>query len=361
MVIGKVVLLAKTIGVKRNLCSFTEDVFRFINKKGEPRVFKIFKDEFQRPVKKVLQNETTGAVKERVYYYKTYTFDNGKTVPYKFIRTSNTDGSTSREIIARVQNGNKFDVTKTKLTSSPLENGNILEKCFVARFSNGKKATGVFTDIERTPNDEILSKKTFVQKENGKRNKVVSDLFYCTAAYDDIDFKSKIIKMLKSEMGLKDYGINVKGAHRGYTPGGCNNFARYIHSTKTVSLNVDVPKVNTRKGFVSEASHELLHAWQKREVELLEQGLLKGARKEAAQVYKNEFSNYIRGSATDKTKHLAYEVQVVETKAREFQKFVEEYYNRNMRNIYNKYVQGIIPPQIGITVPLPDGVLKKIP
>lgn len=183
-------------------------------------------------------------------------------------------------------------------------------------------------------------------------------MFYNTATYDDITFKSEIIKALKSEMGLKDYGITVKPAHRGYTPGGVNNSAKYQPSSKTVSLNVDVPVVNQRRQFASEIAHELTHAWQFREMELLEQGLLSGARKEAAQIYKNEFSNYIKSSKTDKAQHAAYKAQVVETKAREFQKFVEQYYKQNLKNIYNRHVQGIIPPQIGITAPLPVGALK---
>ena len=82
---------------------------------------------------------------------------------------------------------------------------------------------------------------------------------------------------------------------------------------------------------------------------------------EEHKIYKNEFLNYIHGPATDKAQTAAYRAQVIETKAREFQKFVEQYYNQNMKNIYNKYVQGIIPPQIGITDPLPVGVLKNIP
>lgn len=362
----KAVLLSKTIGQKRGASFFTEDVYRFINKKGEQSVFTVFRDERNIPVKKVLKNETTGAIKQRVYNYKTYKFENGETVPYKIVTTTGTNGSGAkervREIIATAQNGEKLDVTKTKASFVQQEaNGNIFEKSSVARYSNDKKTVGVISAIERTPDNNIVSKKTVVLKNDGKRGKIIPDMFYNTAAYSDIDFKSEIIKSLKAEMGLKDYGITVKPVHRGYTPDGINSFASYNPGRKTVSLNVDVPVVNTRKQFASEVAHELTHAWQHREVELLEQGLLSGARKEAAQVYKNEFSNYVSPSATDKAQTAAYKAQVVETKAKEFQKFVEQYYNQNMKNIYNKYVQGIIPPQIGITAPLPAGALKNIP
>ena len=362
----KTVLLSKTIGQKRGLSFLTEDVYRFINKKGEQNVFTIFRDERKIPVRTFLKNETTGAEKQTIYHYNTYKFANGETVPYKIITTTTTNGlggeERTRKIIATVQNGSKLDVTKTESSFVQQEaKGNIFETDSILRFSKGQKPVGVICNIERSPNNDIISKKTVVHKINGKKAKVTPDLFYNTAAYNDISFKSEIIKALKSEMGLKDYGITVKPAHRGYTPDGFNNFAKYNHSSKTVSLNVDVPVVNTRKQFVSSVAHELTHAWQYREVELLEQGLLSGARKKAAQVYKNEFLNYIHGPATDKAQTAAYRAQVIETKAREFQKFVEQYYNQNMKNIYNKYVQGIIPPQIGITDPLPVGVLKNIP
>ena len=31
-----------------------------------------------------------------------------------------------------------------------------------------------------------------------------------------------------------------------------------------------------------------------------------------------------------------------------------------MKNIYNKFAKGIIPPQIGINYPVPEGELKKV-
>ena len=359
----KAVLLSKTIGQKRGLSPLTEDIYRFVNKKGEQNVFTIFRDERNIPVKKLLKNETTGVEKVRHYTYKTYKFKNGETVPYKIVTTNTTNGLSVKErtteIIATAQNGSKIDVPKTKSSFIQQEaNGNRFEKSSILRFSNGQKPVGVISNIERTQDGNIISKKTVVHKTNGEKAKIISDLFYNTATYDDISFKSEIIKALKSEMGLKDYGITVKPAHIGYTTGRINTYARYEHKSKTVSLNVDVPAVNQRKQFASEIAHELTHAWQFREMELLEQGLLSGARKEAAQIYKNEISNYIKGSATDKAQHAAYKAQVVETKAREFQKFVEQYYKQNLKNIYNRHVQGIIPPQIGITAPLPVGALK---
>lgn len=362
----KVLLLQKTIGIKRGYSFFTEDVYRFINNKGENNVYTVFRDEQQRAVRSTLKNETTGAIKDRIYSYHKYKFKNGETVPYKRVKTTSTDGSghkTERvhEVIATAQNGQKRDVTISRRRFTQQNtNENIIEENSLLRFSNGKKPIGIICNIEKTPDNNIISKKTLAIKNNGKKVKIIPDMFYNLALYDDITFKSEVIKALKSEMGLKNYGIVVKPAHLGYTPGGHNTYAHYNHSKKTVSINVDIPIVNTRRQFASEVAHELTHAWQHREVELLEQGLLSGARKEAAQVYKNEFLNYIRGSATDKTQTAKYKSQVVETKAREFQKFVEQYYNQNLKNIYNKYVQGIIPPQIGISTPLPVGTLNHI-
>lgn len=353
-------LLSKAIGQKSNFSPYTRDFFEFVNKKGEQVVYKVFRDAENRIARTSLTNKTTGFNKKRNYSYQNYTYKTGETVPYTTISTVNSDGFHSREIISTVKEGEKLDVTKSQVSfSAPLENGNVLENSFIARFSKGKKPVGVFTDIERNQQCDILSKNVRVQQPDNKAGKIITDLFYHTTPYSDISFKNEIIRVLKSELGLQDYGIKVMPAHYGYNKGKVNTFARYNHNKKTVYINVDIPKVNTRKQFVSEVTHELVHAWQHREVELLEQGLLSGARKEAAQVYKNEFSNYISPSNTNKAQNAAYKNQVVETKARELQKFVEQYFDRNMKNIYNSYVQGIIPPQIGITGPLPTGAVKK--
>lgn len=352
-------LLSKTLGQKIGLSPYITDTFKFINKKGEQNIYRVLRDAQNRIVETSLTNETARTYKKCRFDYKNYTFQNGETVLYKRLSIENSDGSWSDEIISTVKDGEKLDVTKRKLNFTPMENGNISEKSFIGRFSRNKKPTGVFTNIERDKSGEILSKKVYTQKANGKRSKIIPDLFYHTAAYDDIRFKGEVIKLLESELGVKGYGVTVKPAHFGYSKKGSNTYARYNPKNKIVYINVDVPIVNTKKQFASEVAHELTHAWQHKEVELLEQGVLTGGRKEAAQIYKNEFDNYIKSSKTDKTQMLAYKNQVVETKARDMQKFVEMYFNRNMKNIYNKYAQGIIPPQIGITAPLPTGVIKN--
>lgn len=51
----KAVLLSKTIGQKRGLSPFTEDIYRFVNKKGEQNVFTVFRDERNIPVKNFLK------------------------------------------------------------------------------------------------------------------------------------------------------------------------------------------------------------------------------------------------------------------------------------------------------------------
>lgn len=352
----KSVLLSKTLGVKRGLSPFTEDTFKFLNKKGEDCIFTVFRDEKNKVVRNRLQNITQGTEKERLYSYRTYTYENGKTVPYTYVRTQYSDGTRKTEIISTVQNGAKVDVTKSQLICTPNDDGKILEESNVLRFSKGKKPVGVYSTVEKDVNGEILSKKVVAQNSNGKRSKIVPDLFYSTPAYSEMDLRRNVFNMLKSEMGLQDYGIKAKSVHLGYNKDGHYTRARYNHNYKTVSLNVDVPIVNERGQFCSEIAHELLHAWQYREVELLEQGLLRGARKEAAEVYKHEFSNYISSSKN----HEAYKAQITETKARDFQKFVKSYFSRNMKNIYNRYAKGIIPPQVGITYPVPEGELKKV-
>lgn len=352
----KSVLLSKTTGLKRGLSFFTEDITKFINKNGENCIFTEFRNEKSQVVRKLLVNNTTGFTKDRRYIYKTYTFKNGESVPYREIITRKSDGAYTREIISTIQNGNNTDVTKSMFSQKLNQNGNKIEKSIVARFSKGKKPMGVVSKVEKTPNEDIISQKTNVFKANGRKMKIVPDMFYRFATFDDVNYKREIIKTLKSEMGLNNKGILVKPAHRGYVKGGLNNYAKYQDKIKTVTINVDVPIVNGRKQFASEVSHELFHAWQHSEVELLEQGLLKGARKEAAEIYRNEFLNSISASKN----YEKYRAQVVETGARNFQKFVEKYYSQNMKNIYNVYAKGIIPPQIGITAPLPVGELKKM-
>lgn len=350
------VLLSKTIGVKRGASFFTEDTFKFINKKGENCVFTVFRNEKNEVMKKRLKNITQGTEKERLYSYRTYTFDDGKNVPYTRVVTNCSNGVQKKEIISTVQNGAKVDVTKSQLIRTTKDNGKKLEESNVLRFSNGKKPVGLYSTVEKDANDEILSKKVVVQNSKGRQSKVIPNLFYSTSAYEGIDFYRNVFKILKSEMGLKDCGIKAKSIHLGYNKGGKNTYARYNHKSKTVKLNVDVPIVMERGRFCSEVAHELLHAWQHREVELLESGLLNGARKDAAEVYKHEFSNYISSSKSFK----AYKAQVVETKAKDFQKFVKSYFSRNIKNIYNRYVKGIIPPQVGITYPIPEGELKNV-
>lgn len=93
----KAVLLSKTIGQKRGLSPLTEDIYRFVNKKGEQNVFTIFRDERNIPVKKLLKNETTGVEKVRHYTYKTYKFKKGETVPYKIVTTNTTNGLSVKE------------------------------------------------------------------------------------------------------------------------------------------------------------------------------------------------------------------------------------------------------------------------
>lgn len=44
-IVQKSVLLSKTLGVKRGLSPFTEDVFKFKNKKAEDCIYTIFRDE----------------------------------------------------------------------------------------------------------------------------------------------------------------------------------------------------------------------------------------------------------------------------------------------------------------------------
>ena len=352
----KSVLLSKTLGVKRGVSFFTEDTFNFINKKGENCVFTVFRNEKNEVVRNRLKNITQGTEKERRYSHCTYTFEGGKTVPYTRVVTNYSNGTRKEEIISTVQNGAKVDVTKSQLIRTTKDNGNKFEESNVLRFSNGKKPAGVYSTVEKDANDEILSKKVVAQNSKGKQCKIIPNLFYSTPVYGSIDLYRNVFKMLKTEMGLKDYGIKAKSVHLGYNKGGKNTYARYNHNSKTVSLNVDVPIVNERGQFSSEVAHELFHAWQHREVELLEKGLLSGSRKEAAEVYKHEFSNYVPSSKNYK----AYRVQTVEAKARDFQKFVKSYFSRNMKNIYNKYANGIIPPQIGINYPVPEGELKIV-
>ena len=360
MHIGKVaqksVLLSKTLGVKRGASFLTEDTFKFINKRGEDCVFTVFRNEKNEVVRNRLKNITQGTEKERIYSHCTYTFEDGKTVPYTRVSTNYSNGTRKEEIISTVQNGAKVDVTKSQLIRTPKDDGKIIEESNVLRFSNGKKPAGVYSTVEKDANDELLSKKVVAQNSKGKQCKIIPDLFYGTPAYGSIDLYRNVFKMLKSEMGLQDYGIKAKSVHLGYNKDGHYTRAKYNHNSKTVKLNVDVPIVNERGQFSSEVAHELLHAWQHREVELLEKGLLSGARKEAAEVYKHEFSHHISSSKN----YEAYKAQTVESKARDFQKFVKSYFSRNMKNIYNKFAKGIIPPQIGINYPVPEGELKKV-
>lgn len=355
-IVQKSVLLSKTLGVKRGLSPFTEDVFKFKNKKAEDCIYTIFRDKKNQIARTQLKNTTLKTERNQYFSYKTYSYESGKTVPYTNIRTMDSNGLRKNEIISTIQNEDKLDITKSQLTTIHSKNGNINEKSSILRFSKNKKPVGVYSIIKRDTTGEILSKKVYAQKGNGNKGKVITDLFYNTPVYEPIDAYNNIFKLLESEMGLKGYGIKVKSVHKGYNEGSVNNYASYNHKSKTISLNADNPTVTQKGRFASEIAHELLHAWQYREVELLEQGLLSGARKEAAKVYKQEFSNYVKAS-----KNLEeYKKQTVENKAKEFQKFVKQYYSRCIKNIYNHYVKGIIPPQVGITYPIPEGELKKI-
>lgn len=151
MHIGKVaqksVLLSKTLGVKRGASFLTEDTFKFINKRGEDCVFTVFRDEKNNVVRNRLQNITQGTEKERLYSYHSYTFEDGKTVPYTIVQTKHSDGTREKEIISTVQNGAKVDVTKSQLIQTTKDNGNKLELSNVLRFSNGKKPAGTKEEI----------------------------------------------------------------------------------------------------------------------------------------------------------------------------------------------------------------------
>lgn len=138
----------------------TMDVFKFINKHGEACTFRVYKDEFQRAVKKELFNHQTSIKKERNYSYKTYTYADGTTVPYKEIVTALFDKpvipqkpnmfARNRELIATVKNVDKLDVTKSKyMLLESKESGDILEKSIVARYSNSKKPQCIQSRLTR--------------------------------------------------------------------------------------------------------------------------------------------------------------------------------------------------------------------
>lgn len=187
-------------------------------------------------------------------------------------------------------------------------------------------------------------------------------MFYHSLPYEENLFKEDVVRNLKREMGLQDYNIQLRPVHKGYNPapGAVNNKGTYCHSKKLYTYNIDNPLLNERKVFAGITGHELTHAFQNKEVELLEQGLLKGARKDAAETYKKEFSNYIKSSTDDPSQHARYKEQTVEAKANDFAKFIRKYYTQNIKNIYNTYVEGIIPPQAGIFKPVNPGKLDKI-
>lgn len=374
-ILSRTILVSKATGLidkSRYMCK--KDVIKFINKRGELNTFTVYKDEFQRPFKKELLNITTGTKWERNYKYCTYTYENGHTVQYKEINTfhfnptkvplnTQSKNAEQREIIATVQNGEKLDVTKSScIFFQPKKNGNIYETSYVARFANGKKPQGTLCRITRTPKMDILSKTTNVQDANGKISRIKTDLFYNSPAYPDALFRRDTVRQLMQEMGVGDSGVTMKAVHRGYShePGAVNNFGKYNHKKRLYTYNIDHPKINTRKGFVGNTAHELTHTWQYKEVDLLEQGALSGARKDAAEIYKKEFDNYIHSSATDNAQYKAYKEQQVETRARAMDSFVSSYYTRNIKNIYNCYVKGIIPPQVGITHPIPVDKITKL-
>lgn len=349
------------------------DVFKFINKRGEICTFRVYKDEFQRAIKKELFNHQTFIKKERNYSYKTYTYADGTTVPYKEIVTALFDKpviplkpnmfARDRELLATVKNGDKLDVTKSKYMLFEPKNGDdIIEKSFVVRFANGKRPQGIQSILTRDKNFNIKEKKTAWQRNDGKVFDIKTDLFYHSLPYEENFFKQDVVISLKREMGLQDYNIRLRPVHRGYNPapGAVNNMGAYNHPKKLYTYNIDNPLLKERKNFAGVTGHELTHAFQNKEIELLEQGLLKGARKDAAETYKKEFSNYIKYSSEDSSQQSKYLEQTIEAKANDFKKFIRKYYTQNIKNIYNTYVEGIIPPQAGIFKPVNPGKLNKI-
>lgn len=194
-------------------------------------------------------------------------------------------------------------ITKSKLCQLGFKNGIAEEETSgISQFKNGAQPKYYLCNIKKDSSGFITERKA--EAKNCLPQSDLDNEYLPALLYDKQNFRQNVFSQLIKKNGLENRNIKFETEYKGFSTLGS-------YDDKTMVLNC-APLWRTQHETVDTIAHEVEHARQHKEIDLLKEGLLDGERAKKAETYKKEFESYIDG----KYDFSAYQAQETEVKAR---------------------------------------------
>lgn len=301
--------------------AFVDEV-SLLNKQGQAVKIESIRDTKHKLIQKFVYKDDT--VCQRDYSYGQSKRHNGKgKIPYRDVSVSVKDingnllgksheifntGIPSKSPFVKFfkylfnVRSQKSVITKSRLHQSDFNNGVARQEiCGISQFQN--KAVPKFYECKmvKDSSGNVLSKSA---KSNVLLKVFLYNEYLPFLLHNISDFRKDVFRHLVKKNNLEDRGLQLKIEYKGNTlRGSYEDKKRLIKSSSNLFCKSDS---------LNNIAHEVEHARQHKEIDLLHQGLLDGERMKKAKVYSYEFCNYKDG----KTDFNAYKAQKIEVEAR---------------------------------------------
>lgn len=299
----------------------TRDTVEILNKYGKVTHIDTLRDKDKNIIFRIYDNEIKPYFIKRFYSNgESQVFHKEETLPYREISTHVVNKKTGKaiktraEIFTVTQNQDQKNVVTKSLVDKQKINKDapLIETTSINQYSNRTPKNYYKTTIKRD-NDGNIIEKTVTHSEDNLPENVYNNDYIHTMLLQPNEFKLRTFQEAIQRNDLKDENIKLVAQHLGYNKGQSTQFAYYDDTPKILVFNTDCPASNYKPFFVNITEHELTHARQYKDIRLNEKGLLSSEKAKKAELYKENFDNYIQ---FDDNEEL-YVQQIVEAEALE--------------------------------------------
>jgi hypothetical protein len=351
-VIKKAALIAKKLGQavpegKNWGAVKTFDEVLLTTAKGKKMRILSFRGDDGKLIQRKFINENGSYIRKDYLYGECKNIEETGYFPYTQVSTVAFDKQKNPvNLIKKIISINKSDkssVTISTMSEYGRKNGiPKYELNRLAHYEPGKRPNFLTTSVERNSEGSIVEKYVIHSKDSLPES-VYQNEYIHTLQYPESKFKQEVFSHIVEREGLK--GVTIKGRHYGYELGKPVQFAKYYEDERCYRFNVDAPMMDYRSFFINSTEHELKHAKQFEEIDLLKQGKLSGERARKAELYQKNFDNYV----DFKENLLLYEAQIVEEEALRKGYNTSSVYNKMMCALEEKFKKAnLLFNQIGI-------------